>query len=160
MACPDGGTGGRDDLATTDPTANLRNILVPVDGSPASLAAVMLACSIARKNKGKVYAVSSLGKLVCLDATSGKQVWEKSYTKEFGGSVQNWGYTESVLVDGDKLICAPGGSRSAVVALKPDTGEVIWRAAVSGGRGYGYSSPIKATVGGVSKVQRLVRVDG
>ncbi|HEY8173764.1 MAG TPA: universal stress protein [Dehalococcoidia bacterium] len=44
-------------MATTDPTAGFRSILVPVDGSPASLDAVTFACSIARKNKGKVFAV-------------------------------------------------------------------------------------------------------
>ena len=41
----------------TDPTAGFRTILVPIDGSPASMDAVLLACGIAKKNKGKVYAV-------------------------------------------------------------------------------------------------------
>lgn len=44
-------------MAATDPTAGIRSILVPIDGSPASMDAVLLACSIAKKNKGKVYAV-------------------------------------------------------------------------------------------------------
>lgn len=44
-------------MASTDPLAGIRSILVPVDGSPASIDAVMLACSIAKRNKGKVYAV-------------------------------------------------------------------------------------------------------
>lgn len=44
-------------MATTDPTAGVRTILVPVDGSPASMEAVSLACGIAKKNRGKVYAV-------------------------------------------------------------------------------------------------------
>jgi nucleotide-binding universal stress UspA family protein len=44
-------------LASSDPTANFRSILVPIDGSPASMDAVLLACVIAKKNKGKVYAV-------------------------------------------------------------------------------------------------------
>ena len=44
-------------MAAPDPLAGARSILVPVDGSPASMAAVLLACSIAKKNKGKVYAV-------------------------------------------------------------------------------------------------------
>lgn len=44
-------------MAATDPTAGVRSILVPIDGSPASLDAITLACNIARKNKGKVYAV-------------------------------------------------------------------------------------------------------
>ena len=46
-----------DTLAFTDPLSGVRSILVPVDGSPASMDAVTLACSIAKKNKGKVYAV-------------------------------------------------------------------------------------------------------
>jgi nucleotide-binding universal stress UspA family protein len=44
-------------VAQPEPTASLRTILVPVDGSPASMEAVALACGIAKKNKGKVYAV-------------------------------------------------------------------------------------------------------
>jgi nucleotide-binding universal stress UspA family protein len=37
--------------------AGFCSILVPVDGSPASMDAVSVACSIARRNKGKVFAV-------------------------------------------------------------------------------------------------------
>jgi nucleotide-binding universal stress UspA family protein len=44
-------------LAATDPTSGFRSILVPIDGSPASMNAVILACSMAKRNKGKVYAV-------------------------------------------------------------------------------------------------------
>jgi nucleotide-binding universal stress UspA family protein len=36
---------------------NIRDIVVPVDGSPASLDALALACTLGRRNKGKVYAV-------------------------------------------------------------------------------------------------------
>jgi nucleotide-binding universal stress UspA family protein len=44
-------------LAAADPTAGMKVILVPTDGSHASMRAVALACSIARRNKGKVYVV-------------------------------------------------------------------------------------------------------
>jgi nucleotide-binding universal stress UspA family protein len=44
-------------LAATDPLSGIRSILVPIDGSAASLDAVSLACSIVKKNKGKLYAV-------------------------------------------------------------------------------------------------------
>ncbi|MBF6599569.1 MAG: universal stress protein [Dehalococcoidia bacterium] len=44
-------------MAAPEPLAGVQSILVPVDGSPASMSAVALACSIARRNKGKVYAV-------------------------------------------------------------------------------------------------------
>ncbi len=38
-------------------TNQIKEILVPVDGSQASLDALALACLLARQNKGKVYAV-------------------------------------------------------------------------------------------------------
>jgi nucleotide-binding universal stress UspA family protein len=44
-------------LAAADPTAGMKVILVPTDGSPASMRAVTLACNIARRNKGRVYVV-------------------------------------------------------------------------------------------------------
>jgi len=44
-------------LAAADPTAGMKVILAPIDGSRASMRAVALACSIARRNKGKVYVV-------------------------------------------------------------------------------------------------------
>jgi nucleotide-binding universal stress UspA family protein len=44
-------------LAPAEPTAGLKTILVPTDGSGASMWAVSLACGIAKKNKGKVYVV-------------------------------------------------------------------------------------------------------
>lgn len=44
-------------MAPLDPTGALERILVPSDGSPASMEAVALACNIAKRNKGKVYVV-------------------------------------------------------------------------------------------------------
>lgn len=44
-------------VARTDPTAQMKTILVPADGSGASMEAVALACNIAKRNKGKVYVV-------------------------------------------------------------------------------------------------------
>ncbi len=101
-------------------------------------------------HKGKVYAVTANGTLSCVDAKTGKPAWSKNYVKEFGGAVPKWGYTESVLPDGDKIICAPGGKGAAVVALKADSGQVVWKSDVGAvGKGNGYSSPVKATFGNV-----------
>jgi outer membrane protein assembly factor BamB len=100
---------------------------------------------------GKVYALSSLGKLACLDATSGKKLWGVDYVGTYGGRVEKWGYTESPLVDGDKVIGAPGSASATVVAWNKDTGKEVWKTAIRGGAGGGggYSSPVKATVGGI-----------
>jgi outer membrane protein assembly factor BamB len=105
-------------------------------------------------HKGKVYTVSFDGTVGCMEATKGKLLWTKNYAKDFGGPPGTkkgviWGYSESVLADGDKIICTPGAKGAAVVALKADTGEVVWRADVGTvGGGHGYSSPVKATFGG------------
>jgi nucleotide-binding universal stress UspA family protein len=44
-------------LARIDPIGQMKTIVVPADGSGASMEAVALACNIARRNKGKVYVV-------------------------------------------------------------------------------------------------------
>ena len=90
---------------------------------------------------GLVYALGGKGDLVCVNATNGDVVWKKSLTKDFGGKLQNWGYTESVLIDGQKLICTPGGKDGSIVALNKKSGEVIWRSAGLTDNAQ-YSSPI------------------
>lgn len=110
---------------------------------------------------GKVYAVAMGGDLVCLDEKSGDLIWKKNYIADFGGSIQAWGFSESVLVDGDAVIGTPGSSKAAMVKLKADSGSVIWQAAVDrpGGAG-GYSSPVKATIDGVEMYINLLGKTG
>ncbi len=99
---------------------------------------------------GKVFAVSSKGKLVGLDAAKGDKLWERDYVKDFGGKVPTWGFTDSVLIDGDKLVCVPGGATAAIVALDKKTGKDIWKSEIAGGggNGGGYCSPQKVTLAG------------
>ena len=76
----------------------------------------------------RVYALGQFGDLVCLDAASGKEHWRKNLEKDLGGRIMSdWNYTESVLVDGDHVICTPGGSKGTLAALNKNTGEVVWR---------------------------------
>jgi outer membrane protein assembly factor BamB len=74
----------------------------------------------------KVYALSGKGDIACVNLADGKVVWTASM-REMGGKVPNWGYSESVLVDGDKVICTPGGSKGALAALDKNTGKEVWR---------------------------------
>ena len=57
-------------MSSSESTAHLRSILVPVDGSHPSMQAVGLACELARKNKGRVFAVHviEVKRLLPLDA--------------------------------------------------------------------------------------------
>lgn len=73
-----------------------------------------------------VYALSGQGNLVCATVADGKIVWQKTM-KEFGGNTPGWGYTESPLVEGNKVICTPGGKDGAIIALDKKTGATLWQ---------------------------------
>ncbi|MFT4637363.1 MAG: outer membrane protein assembly factor BamB [Verrucomicrobiales bacterium] len=77
---------------------------------------------------GHVYALGGRGNLVCADGQTGKEIWRKSLTEDLGGKAPNWGYCESVLVDGKMVICTPGEDQGAIAALDAMTGKVIWQA--------------------------------
>jgi outer membrane protein assembly factor BamB len=100
----------------------------------------------------RVYALGTHGDLVCLEAATGKERWLKSLPRDFKGRMMSgWGYSESVLVDGDKVICTPGGDDAALVALNKDTGELLWKAAVPQCGGAAYASVVRAEVGGIAQ---------
>jgi outer membrane protein assembly factor BamB len=98
---------------------------------------------------GMVYGLGpETGDLVAVNAADGKEVWRKNFNRDFGGHMMSgWGYSESPLIDGDKLICSPGAKDAMMVALGKKTGEVIWKAAGPDGAGYG--SPVISEGGGV-----------
>lgn len=75
----------------------------------------------------RVYVIDMAGDLSCLQTKDGEIVWQRSLTKDFGGQVPMWSYRESPLVDGDKLICTPGGPDALLVALNKANGETIWK---------------------------------
>ena len=86
----------------------------------------------------RLYVLGLSGDLVCLQVLDGKILWQRSLTNDFGGIVPTWRYNESPLVDGDKVICTPGGKDATLVALNKLTGETIWKTTVaepSGGAG-------------------------
>ncbi len=110
----------------------------------------------------KLYALGVNGDLVCLDVAKGKEVWHENLTsKDFGGGRPGWGYSESVLIDGEKLICTPGG-KNTIVALDKANGEVIWKASVPAAKdpkrfpGAHYSSAVAVELGGQRQYVQFV----
>ena len=87
-----------------------------------------------------VYAVGPHGDLLCCEAGTGNEVWRKSYKTDFGGDRPGWGFCESVLVDGDNIVCSPGSRDASMVALNKRSGVVVWKSAIpnspSSGAGY------------------------
>lgn len=103
----------------------------------------------------RIYALSANGTLACLTAREGKLVWKKDLVTDLGGELQSWGYTESVLIEGGKVICTPGGSKGTLAALDKMTGEVVWRSTGMTEPAQ-YSSTIPVTVEGKRQIVQLL----
>ena len=103
-----------------------------------------------------LYALGSDGDLVCLDTAKGNIRWQKHLRNDFGGKPGEWAYSESPLVDGDVIICTPGGADATIVALNKKTGEVVWKAAIEGGDAAGYASPIVVEADGVKQYVNML----
>ena len=98
-----------------------------------------------------LYTLGSDGDLVCLETAKGKERWRKNLRTDFGGKHGEWAYAESPLIDGDALVCTPGGSNATIVALNKKTGEVIWKCALPEADDASYSSIVIADLGGVKQ---------
>ncbi len=96
----------------------------------------------------RVYVVTPFGVLVCAK-TDGSELWRRDLMKEFeGNKADGWGYSESVLIDGNNVICTPGGPKHTMAALDKRTGETRWTTAREGDRGAGHASIVVSTVSG------------
>jgi outer membrane protein assembly factor BamB len=110
----------------------------------------------------RVYAIGTDGDLVCVDAQSGDVRWKRNFVEDFQGQfMSSWKFSESPLVDGDRVICTPGGPEATIVALDKLTGETIWKCAIpdlgaSGADGAGYSSAVVAEIDGVRQYVQMV----
>jgi outer membrane protein assembly factor BamB len=104
-----------------------------------------------------VLALGSDGDLACLERATGKVRWQKNVRKEYGGQPGIWAYSESPLVDGEAVICTPGGGEASLVALNKKTGELIWKCAVPGGEQAAYTSALAIEVGGVRQYIQMLQ---
>lgn len=106
---------------------------------------------------GMAYCLSSDGDLACLDAMTGKLVWSKDLREDFGGKTGNWAYSESPLIDGDVLVCSPGGADATMVALNKKSGATIWKTALPEADQAGYASAIVVQAGGVKQYVQMLQ---
>jgi len=110
----------------------------------------------------RLYVITSNGILACLKSKDGEVVWQKDFKKDFDGKMMSgWGFSESPLIDGDWVLCTPGGQDSMIVALNKLTGEEVWRSSVpelgnKGKDGAGYSSIVISNASGVKQYVQLV----
>jgi outer membrane protein assembly factor BamB len=104
-----------------------------------------------------LYVLGSDGDLACLALETGKIRWQKNLRTDFDGKPGQWAYAESPLLDGDALICTPGGSRATMIALNKETGAVLWTCAVPGGDSAAYASAITVEAAGARQYVQLLQ---
>ena len=85
-------------------------------------------CATPTVDGDRMYTVSTSGDMHCVETATGRKVWNVHLKNDLDGKILHDGrFTESPLIDGDVLVCTPGGRLGTVAALNKRTGEVLWR---------------------------------
>ena len=99
---------------------------------------------------GRVYAVSAGGRLHAIAAEDGRALWTHDLGSEYGGTIPDYGYASSPMLEGDRLFVEAGGPDGrAFLAFDKASGEVLW---ASQSDAAAYSSPLAITVDGVRQI--------
>lgn len=104
-----------------------------------------------------LYVLGSDGDLLCMTKADGEVKWSKNLLAEFGGKSGTWAYSESPLVDGDAVVCTPGGTEATLLALNKTTGDVLWKCPQKEGDEAAYSSIIVVSTAGKRQYVQLLQ---
>jgi len=99
----------------------------------------------------KIYVVSGMGEVVCINKAEGKIIWSVDAQEKYSGETHRWGIAESPLVIDDKVIYTTGGKETSVVALDKNTGDEVWQTESVGGTRT-YVSPVIYKNGSVRQI--------
>lgn len=75
---------------------------------------------------GRVFAVGATGKLLALDAATGRKLWGHDLVAGLGGTVRVNGYASSPIAFGELVILPVGETGHAVVAFRQSDGAIAW----------------------------------
>jgi outer membrane protein assembly factor BamB len=95
----------------------------------------------------RIYIISGVGELVCLNTETGDINWKINVDKEYQTDWHEWGVAESPLIVDNKVICSPAGALTTFVAFDKMTGEEIWKSPGTNGQ-RSYVSPILSIFNG------------
>jgi outer membrane protein assembly factor BamB len=115
----------------------------------------------------RIHVMTTEGSVVCLEAATGKEIWRRSLPEDFGGYMMkamgsyDWKFSESPLVDGDRVVVTPGHAEAFMVALNRKTGAEIWRTpgerlGPRGSDGAAYASAVISESAGTRQYVQLV----
>lgn len=102
-------------------------------------------------DNGVVYQLGETGRLTAFDHKTGQEIWAMNLCEKFDAEIPMYGYSESVLIDGDRLYCNPAGKKAFMVCLDKSDGSIIWSNKEIPGVA-GYSTGIIADFGGYRQI--------
>ena len=91
---------------------------------------------------GKLYHMNAHGRVACLDAATGEELWACDLRQRFGTREITWGLSECLLVDGPRLIVTPGSGTALMAALEARSGRTLWTTGPLGEDCVTHASPI------------------
>jgi len=97
----------------------------------------------------RLYVLGGNGDLTCLENATGKKIWSMNIVQRFGGVNPYWGYSESPLILGDRILVNTGGRGAGIAAVSTADGSTLWR---QHNDGAGYSSPMLMRTGSLNQV--------
>jgi outer membrane protein assembly factor BamB len=107
-------------------------------------------------DEGSLYQMNPAGRLAAYEARSGKPLWAVDLKAEFDGQHGVWAFAENVVVEGNKVLCMPGGPKGRVVALDKHTGKTVWVNTEIADTA-AYCSPLVVTYRGVRQLVTLTQ---
>ena len=101
---------------------------------------------------GRVFQLDVLGCLGAFDLHTGAGLWALDLPAAFQGVCNEWGYSESVLVEDGRLYCLPGGKNGFLVCLDAATGRTLWSCTEIPDAKASNASCLLAEIGGVRQI--------
>jgi len=107
---------------------------------------------------GRVFIAGMRDVLVCLEVSTGKELWRVDFVDDLESPLPAFGFVSSPLIIGDHLYVQAG---SGFIKLDKATGQIIWRVLDDGGgmSGSAFSSPFPTVIGGVQQILVQTRND-
>ena len=107
---------------------------------------------------GKLFVAGMHDRLLCLEAKTGKKLWEIDFPKKFKTPIPGFGCVCSPMVDGKFVYMQAGAS---FCKIEQDSGKIIWRTMKDTGglRGGGFSSPVITTLDGKRQILLQARTE-
>ena len=103
-------------------------------------------------NEGRVYVMSAKLILSCLDAGSGKVVWQKDMIKEHAGRNISWENAASPVIEGNLVFVAGGGPGQSLLGINKKDGRVVWKVE---DEKMTHSTPVVANILGATRLFSL-----